>query len=144
MRHVTPVSLCEVVIVRNRTGWILSALGVVIFSGHARLCAQVDGKAQEDSKAIKAMVERPQDRSKAAAKVAKSLGGKMIGFWYAFGEFDCAFLLEAPDNATVAALAMAIGAGGALSKVETTVLLDMKEAQDAMQKAAAASYNPPS
>ena len=51
------VSLCEVVIMRNRTGWILSLAGVLIFSGHARLRAQVVDKPQEDSKAIKAMVE---------------------------------------------------------------------------------------
>jgi hypothetical protein len=43
---------------RNRVGWILSLTGVVIFSGHARLRAQDDGRAQEDSKAIKAMVEQ--------------------------------------------------------------------------------------
>ncbi len=42
---------------RNRTGWIFTLAGVVIFSGHARLCAQVVDKPQEDSKAIKAMVE---------------------------------------------------------------------------------------
>jgi uncharacterized protein with GYD domain len=67
-----------------------------------------------------------------------------LGFWYAFGEFDGVFLMEAPDNASAAALAMAVGAGGALSAVETTVLLDMDEAQDAMRKAAAATYRPPS
>ncbi len=42
---------------RNRTGWIFSLAGVMIFSGHARLRAEVAGKAQEDSKAIKAIVE---------------------------------------------------------------------------------------
>jgi uncharacterized protein with GYD domain len=51
--------------------------------------------------------------------------------------------MEAPDNASAAALAMVVGAGGALSDVETTVLLDMDEAQDAMRKAAAATYRPP-
>jgi hypothetical protein len=49
--------------------------------------------------------------------------------------------LEAPDNATAAAVA--VGASGALSNIETTVLLDMDEAQDAMRKAAAATYRPP-
>jgi hypothetical protein len=39
---------------------------------------------------------------------------------------------------------MLIGAGGALSKVETTVLLTMEEAQEAMRKAGAATYRPPS
>ena len=93
--------------------------------------------------AMKALLNEPQDRSAAAREVAESLGGKLLGFWYAFGEFDGVFLMEAPDNASAAALAMAVGAGGALSEVETTVLLDMDEAQDAMRKAAAATYRPP-
>jgi uncharacterized protein with GYD domain len=53
------------------------------------------------------------------------------------------FSYEAPDNAAAAAVAMAVGASGALSEVETTVLLDMDEAQDAMRKAAAATHRPP-
>ena len=93
--------------------------------------------------AMKALVNEPQDRSAAARELADSLGGKLLGFWYAFGEFDGVFLMEAPDNAAAAAVAMAVGASGALSEVETTVLLDMDEAQDAMRKAAAATYRPP-
>ena len=93
--------------------------------------------------AVKALINQPEDRSAAARDVAESLGGKLLGFWYAFGEFDGVFLMEAPDNASAAALGMAVGAGGALSSVETTVLLDMDEAQDAMRKAAAATYRPP-
>ena len=92
--------------------------------------------------AIRALVSQPQDRSAAAREVAESLGGKLLGFWFAFGEFDGVFLMEAPDNATAAALAMAVGASGAL-QIETSVLLDMDEAQDAMRKAAAATYRPP-
>ena len=38
---------------------------------------------------------------------------------------------------------MAVGASGAITDVETTVLLDMDEAQDAMREAAAATYRPP-
>ena len=88
-------------------------------------------------------MSEPQDRSAAARDLAESLGGKLLGFWYAFGEFDGIFLMEAPDNATAAALGMATGATGALTDVETTVLLDIDEAQDAMRKAAAATYRPP-
>jgi uncharacterized protein with GYD domain len=93
--------------------------------------------------AVKALINQPQDRSAAAREVAESLDCKLVGFWYAFGEFDGVFLLEAPDNPAAAAVAMAVGASGALSEVETTVLLDMDEAQDAMRKAAAATYRPP-
>jgi uncharacterized protein with GYD domain len=102
------------------------------------------GRASYTSDAVKAMINNPQDRSKAAAEAAESVGGKLTGFWFAFGEFDVVFLMEAPDNVTTAALAMAIGAAGSLSKVETTVLLDAEEAQAAMRKAGAATYRPPS
>ena len=101
------------------------------------------GRFSYTTDAMKALLNQPQDRSAAARELAESLGGKLLGFWYAFGEFDGVFLMEAPDNASAAALAMAVGAGGALSEVETTVLLDMDEAQDAMRKAAAATYRPP-
>jgi uncharacterized protein with GYD domain len=101
------------------------------------------GRFSYTTDAMKALLSDPQDRSAAAREVAESLGGKLLGFWYAFGEFDGVFLMEAPDNASAAALAMAVGSGGALSEVETTVLLDMDEAQDAMRKAAAATYRPP-
>jgi uncharacterized protein with GYD domain len=101
------------------------------------------GRFSYTADALKALLNEPQDRSAPAQEVAESLGGKLLGFWFAFGEFDGVFLMEAPDNASAAALAMAVGAGGALSEVETTVLLDMDEAQDAMRKAAAATYRPP-
>ena len=93
--------------------------------------------------AMKALVDQPQDRSAAARELAETLGGKLLGFWYALGEFDGVFLMEAPDNASAVAVAMAVGASGALSDIETTVLLDMDEAQDAMRKASAAIYRPP-
>jgi uncharacterized protein with GYD domain len=101
------------------------------------------GRFSYTTDAMRALLNEPQDRSAAAREVAESLGGKLLGFWFAFGEFDGVFLMEAPDNASAAALAMAVGAGGALSEIETTVLLDMDEAQDAMRKAAAATYRPP-
>ena len=101
------------------------------------------GRFSYTTDAMKALVNEPQDRSAAARELADSLGGKLLGFWFAFGEFDGVFLMEAPDNASAAAVAMVVGASGALSDIETTVLLDMDEAQDAMRKAAAATYRPP-
>lgn len=101
------------------------------------------GRFSYTTDAIRAMTSNPQDRSAAAREVAESVGAKMVGFWFAFGVHDGVFLLEAPDNATAASVAMAVGGSGALSDVETTVLLDMEEAQEAMRKAGAATYRPP-
>jgi len=100
------------------------------------------GRFSYSSDAVQALVSNPQDRSAVARELAESLGGELLGFWFTFGEYDGAFLAEMPDNASSAALAMAVGAGGAV-RTETTVLMDMDEAQDAMRKAAKATYRPP-
>jgi uncharacterized protein with GYD domain len=102
------------------------------------------GRFSYTANAINTLVENPHDRAQAAAEAFESLGAKLIGFWFAFGEFDGVFLAEASDNVTAAAVAMAVGRAGSLSKFETTVLLDMDEAQQAMRKAAGATYRPPS
>ena len=101
------------------------------------------GRFKYSAEAIKAMIENPQDRSAAAAKTAESLGCKLHGLWWALGDRDGVFLMEAPDNVTVVALSMAVGATGQIS-TDNTVLLDMDEAQEAMRKAAAAAFTPPS
>jgi uncharacterized protein with GYD domain len=101
------------------------------------------GRFSYTADAVRALVNDPQDRSVAAREAVESLGGTLLGYWYAFGEFDGVFIADAPDNATAAAVAMAVAGAGALSKLETTVLIGMDEAQEAMRKAAAATYRPP-
>jgi uncharacterized protein with GYD domain len=100
------------------------------------------GRFKYSAEAIKAMVENPHDRGAVAAEAAESLGCQLHGIWWAFGEHDGVFLLEAPDNVAVVALAMAVGASGQIS-TETTALLDMNEAQDAMRRAANANFRAP-
>ena len=85
----------------------------------------------------------PEDRRKAAQAYIESVGGKLHGFWYAFGTYDGYNLWEAPDNVSMAAVAMAIGGGGALSSLETTVLLTVDEAMAAMRKAEQVRYRAP-
>lgn len=89
------------------------------------------------------MIEKPEDRRNAARAYIESVGGKLHGFWYAFGERDGWNLWEAPDNVSMAAVSLAIGAGGALSSFETTVLLSVEETIQALGKAKAIRYRPP-
>ena len=72
------------------------------------------------------LIGNPEDRRKAAQSYIESVGGKLHGFWYAFGEHDGYTLWEAPDNVSMAAVALAITAGGALSSLETTVAPDRR------------------
>lgn len=89
------------------------------------------------------LTTNPEDRRKAAQTYIESVGGKLHGFWYAFGDHDGFTLWEAPDNASMAAVALAINGGGALSSMETTVLLTVDETLDALRKAEQISYRPP-
>ena len=89
------------------------------------------------------MMKNPEDRREAARKYIESVGGKLHGFWYAFGEYDGYNLWEAPDNVSMAAVALAIGSGGALSSFETTVLMTVDETLDAIRKAEQVKYRPP-
>jgi uncharacterized protein with GYD domain len=89
------------------------------------------------------LAQKPEDRRDAARNYIEAVGGKLHGFWYAFGEYDAYTLWEAPDNVSMAAVAMAISGGGALSKYETTVLLAVEEAMEAMQRASDIAYRPP-
>ncbi len=89
------------------------------------------------------LIKNPEDRREAAKQYIESVGGKLHGFWYAFGDHDGYNLWEAPDNVSMAATALAIGAGGALSSVQTTVLLTVEDTLAALQKASSIKYRPP-
>ena len=89
------------------------------------------------------LIGNPEDRRKAAQSYIESVGGKLHGFWYAFGTHDGYNLWEAPDNVSMAAVALAISAGGALSSFETTVLLTVDETIDALRKAGQVGYRAP-
>lgn len=89
------------------------------------------------------MIANPEDRGRAAQEYVESVGGKLHGFWYAFGEHDGYTLWEAPDNVSMAAVALAIASGGALSSLETTVLLTVEETLDALRNVERVRYRAP-
>ena len=96
------------------------------------------------SRSIKGLVEQPDvDHAEQASAMLASLGGKLLGYWYAFGEFDGVVLMEVPDSSTAAAVAIAIGGTGEVTRLETTVLITMDEAQAAVRRAATATHLPP-
>ena len=89
------------------------------------------------------LIANPEDRRAAAQTYIESVGGKLHGFWYAFGTHDGYNLWEAPDNVSMAAVALAISGGGALSSFETTVLLSVDETLEALRKVDEIGYRAP-
>jgi len=64
----------------------------------------------------------------------------MEAFYFAFGEDDAFVILDAPDNASLAAASLAINASGAV-RTKTTVLLTPEEIDKAAKKTV--RYRPP-
>ncbi len=89
------------------------------------------------------LIVQPEDRRRAATAYIESVGGKLHGFWYTFGEHDGLTLWEAPDNVSMAAVALAIGGGGALGSIDTTVLLTVEETLQALERAQSVGYRAP-
>ena len=72
-------------------------------------------------------------RREAVSAALKSMGGRVESMYYAFGDTDVYVIVEAPDNVTVAALAMGIAATGTVA-LKTTVLLTVEEIDQAAKK----------
>jgi uncharacterized protein with GYD domain len=89
------------------------------------------------------LIQNPEDRRNAAQAYIESVGGRLHGFWYAFGSHDGVTLWEAPDNVSMAAVALSIGSGGAVTDLETTVLLSVEDTLDALRTAQGITYRPP-
>ena len=89
------------------------------------------------------LMKNPEDRRLAARKYIESVGGKLHGFWYAFGAYDGYCIWEASDNVSMAAVGLAITGGGALSKFETTSLLTVEETLEALKLAQKVGYQAP-
>jgi uncharacterized protein with GYD domain len=89
------------------------------------------------------LIQNPEDRRTAATAYIESVGGTLHGFWYAFGSHDGLTLWEAPDNVSMAAVALAIGSGGAVTDLETTVLMSVEDTMAALQAAQQVTYRPP-
>jgi uncharacterized protein with GYD domain len=89
------------------------------------------------------LISNPEDRRLAAQAYIESVGGKLHGFWYAFGSHDGYNLWEAPDNVSMAAVSLAISGGGALRSLETTVLLTVEDTIAALRMAEQVRYLPP-
>lgn len=97
------------------------------------------------AESMAAQIGNPQDRMEAAARpVVEAVGGKLLGGGFGFGDYDAVFLMEAPDDESAAAIALAVGAGGAVKSAKTTKLLSGAQWVNALKKAGAVAkaYKP--
>jgi len=79
-------------------------------------------------------------RRAAVEQLAKSLGGTVEAFYYAFGDTDLYGIADFPDDATAAAFVLTVNASGTVT-CKTTVLLTPEEIDEAAKKSPV--YSPP-
>ena len=92
-----------------------------------------------------AQMQNPQNRVEAVGRqVCEAVGGKLVGGWLCFGEYDLVIIADVPNNESMAGVALAVGAGGAIKASKTTVLMTGQEGVEALEKAkvVAGHYKP--
>ena len=86
--------------------------------------------------AIKGMVVKPEDRAEAVGRLLSKSGGRLLGYYLTFGEYDFLTIAEAPNDIQMAAVLLAAGSGGGVTDLRTTVALTSVEAKGAFAAAA--------
>lgn len=87
------------------------------------------------SEVVGKLIKNPEDRSVAVRNLIEKLGGKMLAFYYSFGDYDGVVIANMPDNISGLATTMASYAAGGTTKLKTTIVITVQEAMAAMKKA---------
>ena len=92
-------------------------------------------QAAYTSQAWRAQVDNPQSPLDRITPLVNELGGSIVEIDYCFGENDVLAIFEFADDQTMAAFALAVAAGGALTGAKTTKLLPIAEGVEALRRA---------
>jgi uncharacterized protein with GYD domain len=85
--------------------------------------------------AIKGMIVRPEDRAEAVSRLMAKAGGRLIGHYLTFGEYDFLVIAEMPGETQMAAALLAAGSGGGITDLRTTLAMTSVEAKGAFAAA---------
>ena len=88
-----------------------------------------------NSETVGKLLKNPEDRSVAVKNLIEKAGGKMLAFYYCYGDYDGLIIAKMPDSTSGLATTMAAFAGGGTAKLKTTLLISVEEAVAAMKKA---------
>lgn len=95
------------------------------------------------AESLRALAQKPEDRTAAAEALVKQMGGRLVGFYYHFGEYDGTLIAELPDDIAASAAAVAAVGSGGFRSTKTTRLFSAQEAAEAFAKASKSTYQSP-
>ncbi len=85
--------------------------------------------------AIKGMIVKPEDRADQVSRMLSKAGGRLIGYYVTFGEYDFLAICEAPSETQMAAVLLAAGSSGGVTDLRTTLAMTSVEAKGAFAAA---------
>ena len=91
----------------------------------------------------KAQIANPQNREAQLKAVAEKKGGKILGFYYVFGDYDVVVIQDSADAITAASILIAVAGSGAIAKSETNLLMSSADGLEAIRRASESGYTPP-
>ncbi len=101
-------------------------------------------QAAYNAEALATLAKKPQDRSVPVREAIQKLGGRLLSFYFCFGEYDVVALAELPDDSAATAMALATASPGHLRAYKTTKLFTVEETMEAMRKAGGIAFQGPS
>ena len=85
--------------------------------------------------AVKGMIVKPEDRADAVGRSIAKAGGRLLGYYFTFGDYDFLTIAEAPSDVQMAAVLLAAGSSGGVTDLKTTVAMTSVEAKGAFAAA---------
>src|SRR5712692_6154508 len=87
--------------------------------------------------------KNPENRAETVKALIEKLGGRMIAFYFAFGEYDGVIISELPDASAAAVASIAGNSAGHLKAIKTTPLVTAEEGLEIMRKAGSMPFQAP-
>jgi len=81
------------------------------------------------------LIKNPEDRRVVVKNLIEKFGGKLLAFYYTYGDYDGIVIADMPDQVSGLAANMVSLAGGGSSKIKTIILISVEDAMAAMKKA---------
>ena len=100
-------------------------------------------QARFTSTAWEALYVSSVDRREVLSKMLEDAGGRLIDYYFSFGDSDVVVITQAPDNTTALSAVIAIAKAGAVTDIKTTVLMSYDDGIEALRRSGSMGYSPP-
>lgn len=92
---------------------------------------------------LKAFMKKPTDRAAVVSEAAESVGGRLESYYWMLGQYDGFAILDMPDSAAAAKLAVTVSSTGAFTHLETHELFSSEQVLQLMKASGDVSYFAP-